>query len=288
MCPLKAGLGKMGASVSWPLKRIARGLLVFFMSECAMSVDLSVLVARANALLLPERFDDYCPNGLQVEGRAQVRRLVSGVTASQALIEAAIDAEADAILVHHGYFWKGEAPTIVGMKRRRLSCLLQHGISLLAYHLPLDAHPTLGNNAQLAHRLGIGITGGLQSDVQFPIGNVGRLAQPVTAEKFAEQVALALGRPPLLVAGGTHPIRSIAWCTGGAQDYIEQAATLGVDAFLTGEISEQTVHSARELGIHFFAAGHHATERYGVAALGECLAREFSIAHRFIDIDSPA
>lgn len=253
-----------------------------------MAVELNVLVARANALLLPERFTDYCPNGLQVEGRVQVRRLVSGVTASQALIDAAVAAEADAILVHHGYFWKGETPNIVGMKRRRLGRLLQHDISLLAYHLPLDAHPELGNNAQLALRLGIEVTGGLQPDVQFPIGNVGRLAQPVPAEKFAEQLMAVLGRRPLMIAGGAHAIATIAWCTGGAQGYIEQAAALGVDAYVTGEVSEQTVHAARELGIHFFAAGHHATEKFGVAALGEHLAREFAIAHQFIDIDSPA
>ncbi len=253
-----------------------------------MSVDLSVLVARANALLLPERFDDYLPEWF-AGGRARAGAASgfgcycqSGADRGRYRRRGRCDSGARRLLL------EGEAPTIVGMKRRRLSCLLQHGISLLAYHLPLDAHPTLGNNAQLAHRLGIEITGGLQPDVQFP----NRQCWPACATGYGREVRGAGGvgarPPPLLVAGGTHPIRSIAWCTGGAQDYIEQAATLGVDAFLTGEISEQTVHSARELGIHFFAAGHHATERYGVAALGECLAREFSIAHRFIDIDSPA
>jgi dinuclear metal center YbgI/SA1388 family protein len=253
-----------------------------------MMVALNRLVAEADAWLQPARFQDYCPNGLQVEGRAEVGLLVSGVTASLALLEAAIAAGADAILVHHGYFWKGEPPAIVGAKRRRLQLLLRHDVSLLAYHLPLDAHPTLGNNAQLAQRLGIEITGGLQPEAMLPIGNVGRLAQPQSAEVFAALVAERLGRQPLLVKGGEHPIRTIGWCSGGGQGYIEQAAALGVDAFLSGEISEQTVHSARELGIHFIAAGHHATERYGAPALAAALAAEFGIAHRFIDIDNPA
>ena len=253
-----------------------------------MSVALSALAARVNALLQPERFADYCPNGLQVEGRPQVRRIVSGVTASQALIEAAIAAQADAILVHHGYFWKGESPCVTGMKRRRLGLLMQHDISLLAYHLPLDVHPELGNNAQLARRLDIAISGGLQPDAASSIGNAGSFATALSVEELAKLIAVRLGRNPLVIAGGERSIRTIAWCSGGAQGYIEQAAALGVDAFLSGEISEQTVHCARELGIHYFAAGHHATEKFGVQALGEFLAREFGIAHQFVDIDNPA
>lgn len=251
-----------------------------------MSTSLTELLAAADALLTPERFQDYCPNGLQVEGRPRVRRLVSGVTASLALLEAARDAGADAILVHHGYFWKGEAPTVTGMKRRRLQLLLQQDISLIAYHLPLDAHPELGNNAQLARQLDIEITGGLQP-VANPIGNVGRLREPMAAAIFAQLIEQRLGRAPQLIAGGDHPVRTVAWCTGAAQGYIDQAAELGADAFLSGEISEPTVHSARELGIHFIAAGHHATERYGVCALGEHLAAELAIEHVFIDIDNP-
>lgn len=251
-----------------------------------MATTLIELVAAADALLTPERFQDYCPNGLQVEGRPQIRRLVSGVTASLALLEAARDANADAILVHHGYFWKGESPVVTGMKRRRLQFLLQHDISLIAYHLPLDAHPTLGNNAQLARELDIEITGGLQASAN-PIGNIGRLPKTMSLDTFAEKIAQRLGRTPQFIAGGDHAIRTLAWCTGAAQGYIEQAAALGVDAFLSGEISEQTVHSARELGLHFIAAGHHATERYGVRALGEHLVGQLHIEHVFIDIANP-
>lgn len=252
-----------------------------------MATTLTELVAVADRLLQPEHFQDYCPNGLQVEGRPRVRRLVSGVTASLALLEAALAADADAILVHHGYFWKNEAPAVVGIKRKRLRLLLQNDISLLVYHLPLDAHPQFGNNAQLAAQLGITVTGGLQA-VAHPIGNVGRLAEPMSLEGFADRVGQRLGRVPLVVSGGSQSISTIAWCTGGAQSYIEQAAELGVDAFLTGEVSEQTVHLARELGLHFIAAGHHATERYGAPAVGQYLAAQLGIEHRFIDIDNPA
>lgn len=253
-----------------------------------MSVSLSHLVAAADQLLRPDEFEDYCPNGLQVEGRDEVRRLVTGVTACRALIEQAIEADADAILVHHGYFWTGEPAVITGMKHRRLRLLLQHDISLLAYHLPLDAHPELGNNAQLARRLGLQMTGGLQPAARHPIGNVGELLKPSTAAEFAAHIAAQLGRTPLLVQGGDHLIKTIAWCSGGAQGYIEEAAARGVDAFLTGEVSEQTVHMARELGIHFFAAGHHASERYGAPAVGIHLAQQLGIAHQFIEIDNPA
>lgn len=253
-----------------------------------MAVSLSTLVAAANDLLLPARFQDYCPNGLQVEGRGAVTLLVSGVTASLALVEAAIEADADAILVHHGYFWRGEDPCLVGMKGRRLRRLLQHDISLLAYHLPLDAHPQLGNNAQLALQLGIEIQGGLQPAAEFPIGNHGNLAKAQSAQAFAGHVSRVLGRQVLLEAVGDRQIKRVAWCTGGAQSYLSQAADLGVDCFLTGEVSEQTIHEARELGLHFIAAGHHATERYGAPAVAGALAAKLGIEHRFIDIDNPA
>jgi dinuclear metal center YbgI/SA1388 family protein len=251
-----------------------------------VSTTLGELLGVTDALLTPERFQDYCPNGLQVEGKPHIQRLVSGVTASLALLEAARDRGADAILVHHGYFWKGEAPVVAGMKRKRLQLLLQHDISLIVYHLPLDAHPELGNNAQFAKRLDIEITGGLQSTAH-PIGNIGRLREAMSLPAFAEKIAQRLARTPQIIAGGEHPIRRVAWCTGAAQSYIEQAAALGADAFVSGEVSEQTTHCARELGIHFIAAGHHASERYGVRALGDYLAERLRIEHAFIDVDNP-
>jgi dinuclear metal center YbgI/SA1388 family protein len=253
-----------------------------------MSVSLQGLLAAADEILDPARFSDYCPNGLQVAGAETVSRIVSGVTASQALIEAAIDEKADAILVHHGYFWRGEDPCIVGMKRNRLALLLANNISLIAYHLPLDAHPILGNNAQLAKRLGIAVDGGLEANNPRSVGNVGSLPEAMSALAFAEHVEAVLGRKPLLELGHERPIKRIAWCTGGAQSYIEKAAAAGVDAYLSGEVSEPTILAARELGIHYIAAGHHATERYGIQALAGNLAEKFGLYHRFIDIDNPA
>lgn len=233
------------------------------------------------------RFSDYCPNGLQVEGREQVRRLVTGVTACQALIDAAIVEEADAILVHHGYFWKGEDQRVRGMKKQRLQSLLRHDISLFAYHLPLDAHPQLGNNAQLARRLGLHVEGALEPGNPLSIGSVGRLDEPMSAEDFAAHVEAVLGREALHIGDTQDEIETLAWCTGAAQGFIEQARSLGVDAYLSGEISEPTTHFARETGIHYFACGHHATERYGVQAVGEWLANEHGLEHIFIDIDNP-
>lgn len=251
-------------------------------------MQLNDLIARLDDLLQPARFSDYCPNGLQVQGRAEVRRIVSGVTASEALIDAAIADGADAILVHHGYFWKGESPVVTGMKRRRLGKLLAHDISLLAYHLPLDAHPVLGNNAQLALRLGFTREGPLFPQDPRAVGDVGVLAEAMSAEALSARIAAVLGRVPLHIDGGPRTIRRVAWCTGGAQGFIEQAIAMGVDAYLSGEISEPTVHAARESGVHYFALGHHASERYGAQALGEWCARELDLEHRFVDIDNPA
>ncbi|QDD89256.1 Nif3-like dinuclear metal center hexameric protein [Pseudomonas oryzihabitans] len=250
------------------------------------SMSLDELVMTADRYLESARIQDYCPNGLQIQGRAQVRLLVSGVTASQQLLDAAVAAGADAILVHHGYFWKNEDPRLVGMKQRRIKTLLSHDISLLAYHLPLDVHAEVGNNIQLGRRLGLQDIAPLPGDAKSLIWQ-GELAQPLSAQAFGLQVAERLQRAPLVVDGG-RPIRRLAWCTGGAQGYIDQAIAAGVDAYLTGEVSEQTVHSARENGVSFFAAGHHATERYGVQALGDYLAAQLGIEHRFIDCDNPA
>lgn len=250
-------------------------------------VALNELVDYTDKLLDVASFSDYCPNGLQVEGRPDVRVLASGVTASLALVEAAAADGADALLVHHGYFWKGENACVTGMKRRRLQTLLDSGISLLAYHLPLDAHTELGNNAQLARVLGLATQGRFGNDGGLQLAHYGRLSRPLDAAAFCEYLESSLGRSPQHVAGSAPQIERVGWCTGAAQSYIEAAAGLGLDAFISGEISEQTVHVARETGIHYFAAGHHATERFGACALGEHLAAQFALRHRFIDIDNP-
>ena len=250
-------------------------------------VERSTLVDYCNSLLQSDAFQDYCPNGLQVEGAGQVQRLVTGVTASQALVDAAVAAGAQMLLVHHGYFWKGEPSTVTGIKHRRLKALLGADINLLAYHLPLDVHGELGNNVQLAKLLGWEVLGGLEPDNPRSVGLYGELPDAVEGSVLARQMSAVLQREPLHIAGNDRPIKRIAWCTGAAQGYIERAISLGADAYVTGEVSEPTVHAARENGIHFFAAGHHATERYGVKALGEHLAERFGLEHEFIDIDNP-
>ncbi|MEE1673089.1 Nif3-like dinuclear metal center hexameric protein [Agarivorans aestuarii] len=232
------------------------------------------------------KFKDYCPNGLQVEGRAEVKRIVTGVTACQALIDQAIEHKADAILVHHGFFWKNEAAVVTGMKRRRLQALLNHDINLYGYHLPLDVHPELGNNAQLAKRLGITLKRGLEAWDPRSVAMVGKLAEPISGEEFAQRIEQVLQRKPLHIANG-HNIQKVGICTGGGQSYLGLAAEQGLDAFISGEISENTVHTAREMGIDYFAAGHHATERYGAQALGEWLAETHDLDVTFIDVDNP-
>lgn len=244
------------------------------------------LLAYLDDLMDVRRYDDYAPNGLQIEGIESVRTVVSGVTASRALVEAAVRANADVLLVHHGYFWRGEDPRIVGMKRARIAPLLAHNINLLAYHLPLDAHEVYGNNAQLARVLGLTVRGRFGGEP--PLALCGELAAPVDAEEFALHIERVLGRTPLFISGGTHAIRRVGWCTGAAQKYIDAAAAQGLDAYISGEVSEHTVHVARELGIHYFAAGHHATERYGVAALGDHLAQRFGVKHLHLDLSNPA
>lgn len=234
--------------------------------------------------LQPERFKDYCPNGLQVEGRDEVRTLVTGVSASLAFLQAAHGAGADAVLVHHGYFWRGEDPRITGLRRQRIGFLVAHDISLFGFHLPLDAHPVCGNNTQLARRLGLVEEGrGGEQDLVCH----GRPGSPLTVGEFAAHAARVLGREPLLIGDAARPLARLAWCTGGAQGFFEDALGFGIDAYLTGEISEQHVHLAREAGVAFIAAGHHATERYGVQALGAHLAAQFGLAHRFIEIPNP-
>ncbi|WP_126447854.1 Nif3-like dinuclear metal center hexameric protein [Sulfuricystis multivorans] len=237
-----------------------------------------------NGMLAVERFRDYCPNGLQVEGREEIRRVVCGVTANLALIEAAIERGADALLVHHGWFWKGEDGRITGFRKERLKRLLAHDINLIAYHLPLDAHPEVGNNAQLALRFGWTIDGHFGAQ---ELGCRAVLPAPSFAADLAAQVARALGRAPLMIGEAAQEVRTVAWCSGGAQDWFEAAIAAGADLFLSGEISEHSVHLARESGVAYLAAGHHATERYGVMALGRHLAERFGLECEFVEIDNP-
>jgi dinuclear metal center YbgI/SA1388 family protein len=245
------------------------------------------LLAALDGELQSARFKDYCPNGLQVEGREQIRRIVTGVTACQALLDAAVVEEADAVLVHHGYFWRGEDERVRGIKRQRLQTLLRHDLNLFAYHLPLDVHPTLGNNATLAARLDFAVLGGLEPDNPQSVGLYGDLPELMTAAELAAHLEDRLGREVMHIGDPGDEIETVGWCTGAAQNYIERAQGLGLDAYISGEISEQTVHFARETGIHYFACGHHATERFGVQALGDWLARRYGIEHIFIDIDNP-
>jgi dinuclear metal center YbgI/SA1388 family protein len=246
-------------------------------------MDRNELAAYLDELLEAGRFRDYCPNGLQVEGRAAVRRLVCGVTASQSLLEAALAADADAVLVHHGWFWRGEDGRVTGIRRARLKTLLENDISLFAYHLPLDAHAEFGNNARLGRLMGWSVEG------RFADQDVGFLGRTEgAAGDIAGRLARALGRRPLLVGDAARQVKRIAWCSGGAQGFFEAAIAAGADLYVSGEISEQTVHLARESGVPYIAAGHHATERYGVQALGEHLAARFGLECRYVELDNPA
>ena len=248
-------------------------------------VNRDVLTQYLNDLLKPEGFKDYCPNGLQVEGRDEISRLVCGVTANQALLDLAVAQEADAILVHHGWFWRGENGAVTGIKRNRLKTLLVNDINLYAYHLPLDAHPVVGNNAGLANAAGWQLSGvfGEQG-----LGCLGMPASGATVATLAADLEKALGRPPFVLAESPgQPIHRVAWCTGGAQSYFEAAIAAGADMFVTGEVSEPMVHLARETGVAYVAAGHHATERFGVQALGEAIAGQFGIEVTYLEVDSP-
>lgn len=241
-----------------------------------------------NNKLDSDRIKDYAPNGLQVEGRHEIKKIITGVTASQKLIDCAIEKQADLLLVHHGYFWKGEDQRIIHMKFRRIASLIKNDMNLMGYHLPLDMAPDIGNNAKIAELLGILDVEPLNPWESHPLILKGRLKQPMKGDVLSEIIEHRFNRKPLHIAPESDKlISTIAWCSGGAQDYIDQAALSGVDAYLSGEISERTTHSARELDIHYYAAGHHATERYGIEALGEWLAKEYQLDVEFIDCDNP-
>lgn len=247
-------------------------------------MNIKELMDYTGQILQVERFRDYCPNGLQVEGRSEVGKIVSGVTASMDLLQAAQAAGADLILVHHGYFWRNEDACITGIKRARLKWLLAHDINLAAYHLPLDAHLEFGNNVQLGRVMGVPVDGWIGEQNLIAHGS---LAIPLPLQQFQQHLSQVLGRVPQVIGNPEKPIRHIAWCTGAAQGYFEQALSLDIDAFISGEISEQTVHLARETGKAYVAAGHHATERYGVQSLAAHLAERFGLQHEYIDIDNP-
>lgn len=269
--------------------------------SASQSVTAQALVQFCDEYLSSAAFKDYAPNGLQVDAGQPIKTIITGVTACEALIDAAIAAKADAIMVHHGYFWKGEPEAIVGIKGQRIRKLMQNGISLIAYHLPLDAHPLIGNNAKLAEMLGLTISGPLYPHESYPVGNIATCAAQ-SAEDLAATISQVLGRVPLHISSDysftdnqslldsttNKKIKRIGLCTGGAQDMIEQAAIMGCDAYLSGEISERTTHSARELGLDYFACGHHATERGGIQALGKLIAEQFKLTVTFVDIDNPA
>lgn len=247
-------------------------------------MELNRLVNELANFLQVTRFQDYCPNGLQVEGKPEVRRIVTGVTASQALIEQAIEAEADAILVHHGYFWRGEPAEVTGMKRKRLKQLLTHDISLLAYHLPLDAHIEVGNNVQLGKVLGWPLVRYLDEKNMLPLAE---LLPGTTLQALSAHISETLGRSAQLLGDPQREVRTVAWCTGAAQSYIQQVVSAGVDVFVSGEVSEQTWHTVHETGTAYIAAGHHATERYGIQALGQWLAENHGLQHMYIEVDNP-
>ncbi len=248
--------------------------------------ELKNIINYLNELLKPELFNDYCPNGLQVSGTNSISTIVTGVTACQALINEAVRLKADALLVHHGFFWKGENPCVVGIKRNRLAALLEHKINLIAYHLPLDAHRELGNNNQLAQKLKI-IVDQKSSENPTNLCWSGILSPSLSGDEFSTLITEKLGREPLHIPGKATAIKRVMWCTGAAQDAIENAVLSEADAFITGEVSERTVHIARENGLHFYAAGHHATECYGIQALGEHLAKKWGIKTIFVNIDNP-
>lgn len=260
-------------------------------TESPSSISRQELESWMNQLLAIDQFKDYAPNGLQVEGNDTIRHIVTGVTASQALIDHAIELGADTIIVHHGWFWKNESPCILGHRRQRMASMLTHNINLFGYHLPLDAHPTLGNNAQLAQILGLTpIIDDAGNPVTFGHGGLvwsGECTPPCTLAELGLRIHQNMHRQPLVIGQVTSTIQRLAWCTGGAQGMFQDAIDYGVDAYITGEASEQNFHMANESGVAFIAAGHHATERYGIQALGEAITQQFGIQTSFVDLDNP-
>ena len=245
------------------------------------------IIQWCDQTLKSPEFKDYAPNGLQIEGKTEVRKILAAVTASQDAIDAAIRENADLLLVHHGYFWKGEAYPITGMRGKRIKSLIQHDISLLAYHLPLDSHPSLGNNAAIADLLKLELIEALDPSERHPIGNIGYLNQPMPVEEFKKFVSEKLKFDAIHLPADKTMIEKVGFCTGGAQDFIVKAAEQGCDAYISGEVSERTFYEAKELGVHYFACGHHATERYGVQRLGQAISEQFDIEYVYFELNNP-
>ena len=245
------------------------------------------IIQWCDQTLKSPEFKDYAPNGLQIEGKTEVRKILAAVTASQDAIDAAIRENADLLLVHHGYFWKGEAYPITGMRGKRIKSLIQHDISLLAYHLPLDSHPSLGNNAAIADLLKLERIEALDPSERHPIGNIGYLNQPMPVEVFKKFVSEKLKFDAIHLPADKNMIEKVGFCTGGAQDFIVKAAEQGCDAYISGEVSERTFYEAKELGVHYFACGHHATERYGVQRLGQAISEQFDIEYVYFELNNP-
>ena len=248
---------------------------------------LSEIIQWCDRTLKAAEFKDYAPNGLQIEGKTEVNKILCAVTASQAAIDAAIEQNADLLLVHHGYFWKGEPYPITGMRGKRIKTLIQHDISLVGYHLPLDAHPTLGNNAAIAEILALENIEALDPSERNPIGNIGYLKQPMSPEAFKALLTEKLGFDTIHLPASTTQVQKIGFCTGGAQDYIEKAAEQACDAYISGEVSERTFYQAQELNVHYFACGHHATERYGVQRLAQAISEQFNIEYSYFELNNP-
>ena len=245
------------------------------------------IIQWCDQTLKSTEFKDYAPNGLQIEGKTEVRKILAAVTASQDAIDAAIRENADLLLVHHGYFWKGEASPITGMRGKRIKSLIQHDISLLAYHLPLDSHPSLGNNAAIADLLKLERIEALDPSERHPIGNIGYLNQPMPVEEFKKFVSEKLKFDVTHLPADKNMIEKVGFCTGGAQDFIVKAAEQGCDAYISGEVSERTFYEAKELDVHYFACGHHATERYGVQRLGQAISEQFDIEYVYFELNNP-
>ncbi|NRB77858.1 MAG: Nif3-like dinuclear metal center hexameric protein [Saccharospirillaceae bacterium] len=252
-----------------------------------MTIQTDLFLQYINELMQPEKFQDYCPNGLQVQGTNTIKKIITGVSATQELVDKAIAQNADAILVHHGYFWKGESQVITGMKYKRIKALLDANVNLIGYHLPLDCHKEFGNNVQLAKLMNWNVLGSIESGLQQGLVLKGQLNTPMNAKALANQFEQQLNFKPIMIGSDDKMIKDVVWCTGAAQSYLQHAIDVGADAFITGEISENTVHNAIENNIQYFACGHHATERYGIQALGEHLAERFNIEHEFIDCPVP-